>query len=101
MAYGAVDEHPLEGEVADHPQPPPSIGGGIVHTQGDGPADAGAAVPQPACALVCRIVALVVLHRCSFYTRRGVPFERRSVPCVVHDAMSSLRSSRCDASKTV
>jgi hypothetical protein len=73
MAQGAVDRHPLQGEVADYPQPSPPIGGGIIHPQGDGAADGGARVPRPACAPRCGGTALGPLHRPPFQDHDGAP----------------------------
>src|SRR5712691_3388578 len=51
----------------------PPIGGGIVHPQGDGTADAGAGIPQSARAPRCGGAALYSLHRPPLKDPYGAP----------------------------
>jgi hypothetical protein len=91
MAQGAVDRHSLHGEVADHPQPPPPVGGGIVHPHGDGTAVAGAGVARPPRALGCGGAALWSLHRPPFQDHDGAPLDEAPTEDEViaqHDAIA-------------
>jgi hypothetical protein len=82
VCVGTVNKHPLEGEVAEEPEPRPPIGRGIVQPQGDSPAAAGprlSQLPVPGILLCGRVllVAHAMLHRRSF-SRGYVPTHRNA-----------------------